>query len=351
MLSYWKACAVAIMLVGSTTAGIFFRGSVFGSRASILVEPTAIDFGTVPEGERLQGEFTLKNISRDVIQIERFAVSCGCVSIKVDGTDWQGQSLEVSADSKRSIALTWETKNVIGASRQTVSVVGRSQNGPIDKTRVVSCYVISGPRTFPPSVHVESDHEKQCNITIASGRAQPNYTVSGLKSSNDLRIVDCIIKPNSSTLSGDLYGNYQLSFTFRPTGDKSVRNQSDRETIDLTLDMVGNTVTIPILIYYQKPVPNIRLFPSVLILPHGESGNRTVRIVCDNGICALADKPPIIKRALLITTPGRSSEQLLDIDFDTRDFAPTTDDLGITLTIQGNNEIYSLPIQVKSADK
>ncbi|MFN0118225.1 MAG: DUF1573 domain-containing protein [Elusimicrobiota bacterium] len=81
---------------------LFFSGIVFGKEA-LQISPTTFDFGWAPDNAKISAEFTLKNLTSDIVDLTAIQPTCGCTATNFTPS-------KLSSNDSKKIILTFNTR-------------------------------------------------------------------------------------------------------------------------------------------------------------------------------------------------------------------------------------------------
>lgn len=188
-------------------ANLFFAAAALAA-AELTVEKGSHDFGSLPQGKKVQHNFTIKNSGDAPLQIKKLNADCGCTAAKPSSSVIQpGKSGEIQ--------VTFDSTNFSGKVHKTVvlsSNAGKTPNytfkleADIEETLQVKPRQLSlGP--------IAAGATKQASLTVLNKGDSSVKLLSVNVTSNSLQIKPTIkkaeLKPGES-------GTVELAVTPRP---------------------------------------------------------------------------------------------------------------------------------------
>jgi hypothetical protein len=174
----------------------------------VSVEQGSFNFGTIPQGKKVQHNFAIKNSGDAPLQIKQLTASCGCTAAKPSATSiLPGRSAEIQ--------VTFDSTNFSGKVQKTVTMMTNAGKTPnytfsLDGNIVEELQVAPRQLSLGP---IETGAAKQATITVTNRGTGSVKLLSVNVTSNSLQIKATIkkgeIKPGET-------GIVELAITPRP---------------------------------------------------------------------------------------------------------------------------------------
>lgn len=185
-------------------ANLFFAAGAFAA-AELTVEKGKFDFGSVPQGKKVQHSFKIKNSGDAPLQIKQLEADCGCTAAK--------PSTSLIAPGKTAeIEVTFDSENFSGKVEKNVVVTTNAANTP-NYTLNMHGTVLDPVQVTPRQLSVgalKTGEPKQVKVNVTNNGSS-NLKILGVTSnSNTLQIKPDIKK---SELKPGQTGTVELSIT------------------------------------------------------------------------------------------------------------------------------------------
>ena len=190
---------------------IFLAATAFAAPELTVVEAN-YNFGTIPQGKKVQHNFVIRNSGDAALQIKEVNVSCGCTAAK------PSTSL-VAPGKSAEIQVVFDSTNFSGKVQKSVSLVTNAGKAPnytlnLDGTIVEALQV--SPRQLNLGA-IKSGTAKQMTITVTNREATSVRLLSASTTSTTLQIKSVIrkgeLKPGETGF---------VDLTITPRGDARI---------------------------------------------------------------------------------------------------------------------------------
>ena len=166
------------------------------------------NFGTIPQGKKVQHNFVIKNTGDSPLQVREVTVSCGCTAAK--------PSSSVIAPGKTAeIQVTFDSTAFSGKVQKSVSLVtnaGKNPNATLYLDGVISDVLQVYPHQLSLGA-LKPGTGKQALLTVTNHESTSVKLLSVSLTSNTLQVKSDLkkkeLKPGES-------GTVELTFTARP---------------------------------------------------------------------------------------------------------------------------------------
>lgn len=192
-------------------ANLIFAAGAFAA-AELTVEKGKFDFGSVPQGKKVQHSFKIKNSGDAPLQIKQLEADCGCTAAK--------PSTSLIAPGKTAeIEVTFDSETFSGKVEKNVVVMTNAASNP-NYTLNMHGTVLDPVQVTPRQLNagaLKTGEAKKVKVTVTNNGTS-NLKILGVTSnSNTLQIKSDIKK---SELKPGETGTVELSIT--PTSQAKI---------------------------------------------------------------------------------------------------------------------------------
>lgn len=267
-----KAVIARVLLavgVFAVAAGAAYGVARFVQYSPVELAPAGVDFGDVKQNQMLDATFTVFNNGGEDLALERFHVSCGCMSLaRLEGssrTPVGEEPIIVVPGGQASFRTGMAASSTRGPTSGTVEIETNSPEVP--RLEFLMEAVIVGQLTaLPPRVNVGrlvEGETKRVSVVVMNGNAGKDFVLDRVTS--DSKSVE-IASVNAESSDSKVCTIHATIRGLKPgplTGKVSVFGKSQPEAL----------LVIPV---YAQFIPRWSARPSALVFP-----KRTAAVVAD----------------------------------------------------------------------
>jgi uncharacterized membrane protein len=178
-------------------ANLFFAAGAFAA-AELTVESGKFDFGSVPQGKKVQHSFKIKNSGDAPLQIKQLEADCGCTAAKPS-------SSLIAPGKTAEVEVTFDSENFSGPVQKNVAMTTNAASTP-NYTFTLHGTVLDPVQVTPRQLSLgalQMGKEKQVEVKVTNN-GSANLKILGVTSnSNTLQIKSNIkkseLKPGEAT--------------------------------------------------------------------------------------------------------------------------------------------------------